>query len=77
MNRTMLSTDGKGMNNPQLEMSLDPARRSTSSRQRKASRPRAQAQWWFRKMRDVVDSALDWRPAPPARPEQTYLRFSR
>ena len=28
------------------------------------------AQWWFRKMRQVVDSALDWQPARPPRPEQ-------
>ena len=28
------------------------------------------AQWWFRRMRQIVDGALDWEPAPPPRPEQ-------
>ena len=31
------------------------------------------AQWWFRRMRQIVDSALDWQPAPPPRPEQTLF----
>jgi hypothetical protein len=29
------------------------------------------AQWWFRRMRQIVDSALDWEPPP--RPEQILL----
>lgn len=29
------------------------------------------AQWWFRRMRQIVDCALDWQPAPPPRPQQT------
>ncbi len=31
------------------------------------------AQWWFRRMRQIVDGALDWQPAPPPRPEQVLL----
>ena len=27
-------------------------------------------QWWFDRMRQIVDRALDWQPAPPPRPEQ-------
>jgi hypothetical protein len=27
-------------------------------------------QWWFERMRQIVNSALDWQPAPSPRPEQ-------
>ena len=37
--------------------------------QRRLSR----ANWWFQQMREVVDKAADWRPSPPARPEQIYF----
>ena len=37
--------------------------------QRRANR----AQWWFTQMRRVVDLAMEWKPAPTARPEQVYL----
>jgi hypothetical protein len=33
----------------------------------------SRAQWWFAQMRAVVDRALDWKPAPRARPEQVHL----
>ena len=29
--------------------------------------------WWFERMRQMVDQALDWQPAPPPRPEQILL----
>ncbi len=40
-----------------------------------AGRPgrRTRAQWWFQQMRQVVDHALDWEPAPVPRPEQMVL----
>lgn len=55
----------------QMELELAGQRvcRSTLRRQNRASRGR----WWFEQMRRVVDSAMDWEPLPPARPEQTYL----
>ena len=37
---------------------------------------RRRAQWWFQQMRVLVDSAVEWTPAPPARPEQTYFTLS-
>jgi hypothetical protein len=40
---------------------------------RSAQRQRRRAQWWFAQMRLVVDRALDWQPAPPPRPEQTWF----
>ena len=38
---------------------------------------RSRAQHWFGIMRRVVDSAVEWKPAPPARPEQTSLDLHR
>lgn len=34
------------------------------------------AQWWFERMRQVVDRAVDWEPAPQARPEQIWFTGS-
>jgi hypothetical protein len=53
----------------QLEMSFASARGCASVRQRRLSR----AQWWFQRMRQVVDGAMDWHPMPAPRPEQTWL----
>jgi hypothetical protein len=43
-----------------------------------ARRPerRTRAQWWFRQMRQVVSEALEWQPAPAARPQQVWLSLS-
>jgi hypothetical protein len=62
---------GPIMKREQLEMSFNG---STSHRPplRALSR-RSRAKWWFHQMRMVVDTALDWKPLPAARPEQTYL----
>jgi hypothetical protein len=57
------------MNNAQLELSF--ATRNTrqspdATRRTSVHNP----QWWFRRMRQIVDCALDWQPAPQPRPEQ-------
>jgi hypothetical protein len=36
---------------------------------------RSRAQWWFAKMRQVVEFALPPQPMATPRPEQTYLRL--
>jgi hypothetical protein len=59
-------------NTDQMELGLSTAQRLANSlnhRQRRLSRSR----WWFAQMRRAVDTALDWQPAPPARPEQTWF----
>jgi hypothetical protein len=58
----------------QMELSLagKTARRGRQARQNRRQR----AKWWFARMRNVVDSAMEWRPAPPARPEQVYMTLS-
>ena len=59
----------------QMEMGLE-ANGPSRCRPRAPQR-RKRAQWWFQQMRVLVNSAVDWRPAPPARPEQTYFSLSR
>ncbi|HEX4122683.1 MAG TPA: hypothetical protein VH619_18875 [Verrucomicrobiae bacterium] len=58
----------------QMELSLN----GKASRRARPGRPhrRQRAQWWFARMRQVVDTAMEWRPAPPARPEQVYMTLS-
>jgi hypothetical protein len=55
----------------QLELSFEtgPGCSSMSRRSRRTSR----AQWWFQRMRQVVDCALDRQPALSPRPEQLVL----
>jgi hypothetical protein len=58
----------------QLELGMSNHLRATSVRQVRRQRIN-RAEWWFRKMRQVVNLALPPQPmvAPPA--EQTYLRL--
>ena len=49
----------------QMEMSFGKMARA----QRKQSR----AQWWFERMRQIVDRATDWRSCPPPRPVQIWF----
>ena len=60
------------MNNAQLELTLErqplaPLRSNRAGRASRASR------WWFARMREVVDRALDWEPVSPARPGQIWF----
>ena len=60
------------MTNAQLELSFaDRYARLAPSAAHNPSVHRAQ--WWFRRMRQIVDCALDWQPAPQPRPEQKSL----
>ena len=55
--------------NAQLELSFGMLRvRPTLTNSRRSSI--RNPQWWFQRMRQIVDRALDWHPAPPPRPEQ-------
>jgi hypothetical protein len=55
----------------QMELTFGGARPcpSLNRRQRRVNR----AQWWFQRMRRVVDRALDWQAAPTPRPEQIWF----
>ena len=55
----------------QMELGLGKAAVCYSGERRR--RRLSRANWWFERMRRVVDHALDWQPAPPARPEQIWF----
>ena len=59
------------MTNKQMELGFGGERAcpSVNRRQRRLRR----ANWWFERMRQVVDRAFDWRPAPAAAPEQMWF----
>ena len=59
------------MKREQLEMSFNGSTKNRAPLHGQSRRSRAK--WWFHQMRMVVDTALDWKPLPAARPEQTYL----
>jgi len=56
------------MINGQLELRLENGRSryAINLRRRRLSR----ANWWFQRMRQIVDHAMDWQPAGVSRPEQ-------
>jgi hypothetical protein len=59
------------MTTAQLELGLEkPAGRPVPVRRARAPRNPG---WWFQRMREIVDRAWDWQPAPPPRPEQILL----
>lgn len=51
------------MSNGQLELTLANERGNRQPSRR--PRPTRHAHWWFVRMREVVDRALDWQAAPP------------
>ncbi len=55
----------------QMELGIGQAAAAAAGnrRQRRSSR----ANWWFERMRALVDRAYDWEPAPEPRPEQTWM----
>jgi hypothetical protein len=65
-------TDMNTMTDTQLELSLDASRAPQSLRTNHPPSPFT-SRWWFQQMRQMVDRAFDWQPAPPPRPEQTWL----
>jgi hypothetical protein len=57
------------MYNGQLEMSFSQQTTTKPGCERRSSR----AQWWFQRMRQLVERATDWEPAALPRPEQIYF----
>jgi hypothetical protein len=56
--------------NDQLELSFE---QQTCRPRDRHERRRSRAAHWFARMRQVVDCATNWQPAPPPRPEQIAL----
>ena len=67
--RIVRKLKGYDMYDAQLEMSFGSRAGRLTRRQRRLTR----AQWWFRHMREIVDRAIEWQPAPRPRPEQTWF----
>jgi hypothetical protein len=55
------------------QMELEIGKKNACSSVRRRQRRQSRANWWFERMREVVDKAIDWQPAPPARPEQIWF----
>ena len=61
---------------PQLELGFGASALAANGDGRPASaQPRrlSRAQWWFQRMRQIVDRARDWQPVPRPRPEQIWF----
>jgi hypothetical protein len=56
--------------NAQLELGFN------ATQSRIYGRPRTRvtrAQWWFAKMREAVENAVNWQNGPPPPPEQIWM----
>ena len=53
----------------QMEMSFGRNENFATRSERRHNR----ARWWFQRMRQVVDLAIDWQPAPRPRPIQIWF----
>ena len=69
MNNIMTSMNNE--NRGQLELGLNGSRRVTRIARRENRM--ARATWWFGKMREVVNNAIEWPDVGQPRPEQTLL----
>jgi hypothetical protein len=59
------------MTNEQMELGLGGARIEELAGRRETRIQRAA--WWFARMREAVNNAMDWQPAREPRPEQIWL----
>lgn len=59
------------MTNQQMELGIGKTRVCPTANRRQSRKSRAS--WWFDRMREAVDKAMDWQPAPPARPQQIWF----
>ena len=58
-------------NNEQLELGFSGLPPKTISAKREGRI--ARANWWFAKMREAVETAMDWPAASQPRPEQIWM----
>jgi hypothetical protein len=80
------TTAGSSIQNPQptiqnhrgqLDLSFNGLAHGDRPGYRRRQMLRSRATWWFQQMRRAVDSAIEWRPATPPRPEQSTLDLRR
>jgi len=66
-----MTTSTNEIADQQLELGFNAGTRSARSARREQRM--ARASWWFNKMREAVNGAMDWPPTNSPRPEQTFL----
>ncbi len=59
------------MTNEQMELGFSGTELQRAVGQRETRIQRAA--WWFARMREAVNNAMDWQPAAEPRPEQIWL----
>ena len=57
--------------NQQLELGLNGGQTRILGRRRETRM--ARGQWWFARMREAVENAIDWQAAAQPRPEQIWM----
>jgi len=57
--------------NQQLELGFNGTQTRILGRRRETRQ--ARAQWWFARMREAVENAIDWQAAAQPRPEQIWM----
>jgi hypothetical protein len=62
------------MTNEQMELGFNGTKIEARAGRRESRIERAA--WWFARMRETVNNAMDWQPVPQPRPEQEWLGFS-
>ena len=74
INTSLNSRDADGgLITDQLNLTI--ATRPINRRRTRRKVAQARAAFWFDQMRKAVNAARDWRPAPPPRPQQTYINL--
>ena len=59
--------------NEQLELGFNPDIQCRGANGAPRQSRVARAAWWFARMRDVVERAMDWNAAGDPRPEQIWI----
>jgi hypothetical protein len=62
-------------NNEQLELGFNGTQSRIFGRRREQRV--ARAKWWFDKMRETVENAMDWQDQTPLQSEQTWMPGAR
>jgi len=61
------------MTDQQMELSFGNTSGACATTLNRRQQRLNRAPWWFDRIRQIVDRAFDWQPAPLPRPEQIWL----
>ena len=59
--------------NEQLELGFNPGMGRRDANSARPGSRIARANWWFARMRAIVENAMDWSAAAEPRPEQIWI----